>query len=192
VNLTQLTHPALATHDPRLVRWELFVFSDVRFAQIARRDVLHATPLDATRRPLPDRVAVEQQRDHHRRIVRRPTMPVNAIGHTERRQIHRRNSVHGRRLRTAPLCEQEARVQLEMRRLRLVRGECVRVDRGHAPIRMKASASPRSCEAARLGRICRCTDPRPLSSIAFRADEPGKEFRRSLRVTEVRDVPCSG
>ena len=28
--LTQLTHPALARHDPRVVRWELFVFSDVR------------------------------------------------------------------------------------------------------------------------------------------------------------------
>lgn len=27
---TQLTHPSLAQHDPRLVRWELFVFSDVR------------------------------------------------------------------------------------------------------------------------------------------------------------------
>jgi hypothetical protein len=30
VILTQLTHPALAEHDPRVVRWELFVFSDVR------------------------------------------------------------------------------------------------------------------------------------------------------------------
>jgi hypothetical protein len=30
VNLTQLSHPALAQHDPRVVRWELFVFSDVR------------------------------------------------------------------------------------------------------------------------------------------------------------------
>jgi hypothetical protein len=30
VSLTQLTHPALAQHDPRVVRWELFVFSDVR------------------------------------------------------------------------------------------------------------------------------------------------------------------
>jgi hypothetical protein len=30
VTLTQLTHPALAGHDPRVVRWELFVFSDVR------------------------------------------------------------------------------------------------------------------------------------------------------------------
>jgi hypothetical protein len=30
VTLTELTHPALARHDPRVVRWELFVFSDVR------------------------------------------------------------------------------------------------------------------------------------------------------------------
>lgn len=30
MNLTELTHPALAAHDPRVVRWELFVFSDVR------------------------------------------------------------------------------------------------------------------------------------------------------------------
>jgi hypothetical protein len=30
VTLTRLTHPALAQHDPRVVRWELFVFSDVR------------------------------------------------------------------------------------------------------------------------------------------------------------------
>ena len=30
MTLTELTHPALARHDSRLVRWELFVFSDVR------------------------------------------------------------------------------------------------------------------------------------------------------------------
>lgn len=30
MNLTELTHPALAGHDPRVVRWELFVFSGVR------------------------------------------------------------------------------------------------------------------------------------------------------------------
>jgi protein-L-isoaspartate O-methyltransferase len=30
VTLTQLSHPALAQHDPRVVRWELFIFSDVR------------------------------------------------------------------------------------------------------------------------------------------------------------------
>jgi hypothetical protein len=30
VTHTPFTHPALAQHDPRVVRWELFVFSDVR------------------------------------------------------------------------------------------------------------------------------------------------------------------
>jgi hypothetical protein len=30
VYLTELTHPALARHDVRLVRWELFVIHDVR------------------------------------------------------------------------------------------------------------------------------------------------------------------
>ena len=30
MTLTELTHPAFARHDSRLVRWELFVFSDVR------------------------------------------------------------------------------------------------------------------------------------------------------------------
>ena len=41
MNLTQLTHPALARHDPRLVRWELFVFSDVRdVLPTSRRDTV--------------------------------------------------------------------------------------------------------------------------------------------------------
>lgn len=41
MNLTQLTHPALAGHDPRLIRWELFVFSDVRdVLPTSRRDTV--------------------------------------------------------------------------------------------------------------------------------------------------------
>jgi hypothetical protein len=41
VNLTQLTHPALTGHDPRLIRWELFVFSDVRdVLPTGRRDTV--------------------------------------------------------------------------------------------------------------------------------------------------------
>ena len=59
----------------------------------AHRDVLMAAPLDPPRRPLPDRVGVEQQRDHHRRIVRRPAPPVVAIAGQERRQIHRLDGV---------------------------------------------------------------------------------------------------
>ena len=58
-----------------------------------RRDVLDAAPLDPPRRALADRVAVEQQRDHHRRIVRRPALPVVAIGRVERAQIKLRDGV---------------------------------------------------------------------------------------------------
>jgi hypothetical protein len=53
------------------------------------RDVLVAAPLDPPRRPLADRVGIDQQRHHHRRIVRRPTPPVLAIAGQERPQIHR-------------------------------------------------------------------------------------------------------
>ena len=62
-------------------------------ADHARRDVLHAAPLDPPRRPLPDRIGVEQQRHHHRRIVRRPTMTIRPIGGIERRQVELAHSV---------------------------------------------------------------------------------------------------
>ena len=58
-----------------------------------RGDVLDAAALDAPRRALADRVAVEQQRDHHRRIVRRPALAVVAVGRVERLQIQRRDGV---------------------------------------------------------------------------------------------------
>jgi hypothetical protein len=41
----------------------------------AERDVIDARPLDHPRRTPPDGVGVEQQRNHHRRIVRRPPRP---------------------------------------------------------------------------------------------------------------------
>ena len=56
-------------------------------------NVFDAAALQAPRRALPDRVAIEQQRHHHRRIVRRPTMPVDTIGGVEPAQVHRRHSV---------------------------------------------------------------------------------------------------
>jgi hypothetical protein len=52
-----------------------------------RGDILHAATLDAPRGALPDRVAVKQQRHHHRRLVRRPPLPVEPIGAIEHRQI---------------------------------------------------------------------------------------------------------
>jgi hypothetical protein len=59
----------------------------------AERDVLLAAAFDAARGALADRVGVEQQRDHHRRIMRRPAMPVGAIGRIERPEIHRLDNV---------------------------------------------------------------------------------------------------
>jgi hypothetical protein len=51
------------------------------------RDVLAAPSLDPPRRALADRVRIHDQRHHHRRIVRRPAVPIGAIGGKERGQI---------------------------------------------------------------------------------------------------------
>jgi hypothetical protein len=52
------------------------------------RNVLTTLTLDPTRRPIPARVRVEQQRDHHRRLIRRPSLPVVSIRAIKRAQIH--------------------------------------------------------------------------------------------------------
>jgi len=41
----------------------------------AAGDILHAPALDRPRGPAPERVGVEEQRDHHRRVVGRATVP---------------------------------------------------------------------------------------------------------------------
>jgi hypothetical protein len=56
-------------------------------AVITEGDVLPTAPLDLPRRALPDRVRVEQERDHHLRIERRAAPTVAAIGSVERVQI---------------------------------------------------------------------------------------------------------
>jgi hypothetical protein len=56
--------------------------------QHPERDVLLTSALDHPRGPDPARVGVEQQRDHHRRVIGRPAAPVDAIGRIERLQIH--------------------------------------------------------------------------------------------------------
>jgi hypothetical protein len=50
--------------------------------------VLPARPLDPARGPVPARVRVQQQRDHHRRLVGSATLTVRAIRPIERAQIH--------------------------------------------------------------------------------------------------------
>jgi hypothetical protein len=51
------------------------------------RDVLLAVAFDTPRGTLADRVRVQQQRDHHRRIVRRAAPPIGAIPAVEGGQV---------------------------------------------------------------------------------------------------------
>jgi hypothetical protein len=53
------------------------------------RDVLDARSLDHPRRADPPRVGVQQQRDHHRRLIGRPAAAIAAIGRRERLDVHR-------------------------------------------------------------------------------------------------------
>ena len=62
-------------------------------------DVLNTLPLDHPRRTLAPRVGIEQKRDHHRRVVRRPAMTIETVDAIEPRQIHllhRPNTNHAR------------------------------------------------------------------------------------------------
>jgi hypothetical protein len=56
--------------------------------QHAKCHVFLAGALDHPRGPDPTRIRVQQQRDHHRRVIGRPTAPVDAIGRIEHLQIH--------------------------------------------------------------------------------------------------------
>jgi hypothetical protein len=80
--LVALTEP----RDRRVVR-------DLVRGNDADRDVFLARALDRPRRPHAARVRVEQQRHHHRRLERRPAVPVVPIGGVERAEIHLRDRV---------------------------------------------------------------------------------------------------
>jgi hypothetical protein len=54
----------------------------------AESDVLDARPLDHARGTDPARVGVKQQPDHHRRLVGRAALAVNAVRRVKRPQIH--------------------------------------------------------------------------------------------------------
>ena len=59
----------------------------------AERDIVLAAPLDPPRRPLPGRVGVQQQRQHHHRVTRRATPPVLAIRRIKRPEVERLDGV---------------------------------------------------------------------------------------------------
>jgi hypothetical protein len=55
--------------------------------------IVDARPLNHPRRTPPNGARVEQQPDHHRRIVRRPAVPILAVSRVHRRQVHPRHGV---------------------------------------------------------------------------------------------------
>jgi hypothetical protein len=79
----------MALHEPRDRR----VVRALLARQHPKGDVLLAGALDHPRGPDPARIGVQQQRDHHRRVIRRPAAPVDPIGRIERLQIHLRDRV---------------------------------------------------------------------------------------------------
>lgn len=56
-------------------------------ADHAERDILPAAPLDRPRRAHTDRLPIHQQRDHHRRLVRRSSPTITTIGAIERLEV---------------------------------------------------------------------------------------------------------
>ena len=57
------------------------------------RHVLNTPTLDPPRRPLTPRIRVQKQRNHHRRLVRRPAPPIRPITTVKGRQVHLRHRV---------------------------------------------------------------------------------------------------
>ena len=80
------------------------------------RHILHARPLDRPRRPHPARIPIQQQGDHHRRVIRPPADPVSAIRAIERAQIHARDRVQ-HEPREVPLRQPIPHIRRQQKRL---------------------------------------------------------------------------
>src|SRR5918995_1057363 len=73
--------------------------------------------------------SVQQQRDHHRRIKRRPAVAVLAVGAIERREIHLRDRVE-HEPREMPFRQPLAHVRRHQKRLRAITPDEVLPHRG--------------------------------------------------------------
>jgi hypothetical protein len=99
--------PAQPEHAVKQLRdLRLVAAAELRDPRVIRRahradhlvgHVLPTRPLDPARRPVPARVRVHQQGDHHRRVIRSTAGRTKPIRLREARQIHlihRPNTVH--------------------------------------------------------------------------------------------------
>jgi hypothetical protein len=87
----QLKHPAEQLRDRRFMPHseprDRRVIRDLVGRNHPERDIVTAVALDAPRRPDAGRVGVDEQRNHHRRIMRRPTMAILTVITVERIKI---------------------------------------------------------------------------------------------------------
>ncbi len=122
-------------------------------AQHAERDVLAAAPLDRPRRALANRVGIQQQGDHHPRLMRRPPPAVVAVVAVERRQIDRLDRVDhepGQMVIRQPVAQ--ARRQQE-RLLTITREEVLAHPTPPQPTTKESSSTPRTDKPRRSG-VC--------------------------------------
>jgi hypothetical protein len=93
----QLEHPAEQLGDRLLVAGpearDSRVIGRLVGGDHAERDIVATAPLDPPRRPLPGRVRVHEQRDHHLRVVGRRAPAIAAIGRIERLEIELRHAL---------------------------------------------------------------------------------------------------
>jgi hypothetical protein len=129
-----------------------------------KRDVVAATPLDPARRAHPDRIRINEQGNHHLRIVRRGTPPVAAIGPIERIEIqlrHRLQHEPRQMVLGQPLPQRRRQQQLL---ITITRDEVL----GHAGIVQTPPDSPGLCDTLRAKRQW----PRSWSGLAVVGPSP--------------------
>jgi hypothetical protein len=106
-------------------------------------DVVRAAALDPPRRALAHRVGVEQQRDHHRWLVRRATPPVVAIRRIERGKIKLTDRLN-QKPRQMALGQPLAQTRRQQQLLLAIAAEEVL---GHPGIVLKPPDDPALCDS---------------------------------------------
>jgi hypothetical protein len=131
-----------------------------------KRDVVTAVTLDPARGAHSDRIRVDEQRNHHRRIVRRPPVAVLAIAAIKRRQIHLRDRLqHTPRqvLLRQPLPQARRQQQLL---LTITRDEVLR----HPEIVLNPPDSTTVCATPSAKGGSETRKPAPTPSLAIAPD----------------------
>ena len=129
------------------------------------RDVLLAAPLDPARGALPDRVGVQQQRDHHPRIVRRTAMPVGTVIGVHRAEIDLLDRVE-HKPRQMPLGQPVAQARRHQPRLLAITRQ--KAHRHAQRLFNRSDRTPGYRNSLISGSSCHWTRPHALRTGAWR------------------------